>query len=139
MADSILDSVKQVLGVEEDYTAFDIDILMHINTAFATLNQIGIGPDAGFMIEDASATWDQFLGDDPRLNSVKTYIYLKVRLIFDPPATSFVINAIEKQIEELEWRLSVKREDESWVNPTPTPTTEPEVVIIPSSEAWYRE
>lgn len=112
---------------------------MHINTAFTTLNQIGIGPDEGFMIEDASVTWDQFLGDDPRLNSVKTYTYLKVRLIFDPPATSFVINAIEKQIEEIEWRLSVKRENESWVNPTPTPTVESEVVIVPSSEAWYRE
>lgn len=112
---------------------------MHINTAFSTLNQIGIGPDAGFMIEDASATWDQFLGDDPRLNSVKTYVYLKVRLIFDPPATSFVINAIEKQIEEIEWRLHVKREGESWINPTPDPAPEPEVVIVPSDQAWYRE
>jgi hypothetical protein len=115
---SILNSVKKVVGIDADYDAFDVDILMHINTAFSTLNQLGIGPEAGFAIEDDVPTWDAFLGDDPRLNSVKSYVFLRVRLLFDPPATSYAIEAFQKQITEIEWRLNVKREGESWVDPT---------------------
>ena len=115
MVDSILTSTKKVLGVTEDYTVFDADILMHINTMFATLNQLGIGPEGGFAIEDASATWDQYTNADMNLNSVKTYIYLRVRMLFDPPGTSFLLSAMNEQIKELEWRLNVKREGESWV------------------------
>lgn len=110
MSDSILNSVKKVLGVTADYTAFDLDILMHINSVFSTLQQLGVGPANGFMIESADTTWDAFLGDDLRLNSAKTLIYLKVRLLFDPPATSFTIKAFEDQIRELEWRLNVAAE-----------------------------
>jgi hypothetical protein len=116
---SILNDTKKILQLADDYTAFDLDVLTHINTAFTTLNQLGIGPAEGFMIEDASAQWEDFLGGDPRLNSVKTYLYLKVRLVFDPPATSFHIAALEKQIEELEWRLNVQREGDTWVPPEP--------------------
>lgn len=118
MGTSILNSVKKVVGIDADYDAFDVDILMHINTAFSTLNQLGIGPEAGFAIEDDVPTWDAFLGDDPRLNSVKSYVFLRVRLLFDPPATSYAIEAFQKQITEIEWRLNVKREGESWVDPT---------------------
>src|SRR5690348_398765 len=96
---------------------------MHINTAFSMLNQLGVGPEAGFAIEDAVPTWDTFLGDDLRLNAVKTYVYLRVRLLFDPPSTSFVIEAINKQITELEWRLNVQREGGSWTDPTETSST----------------
>lgn len=119
MTDSILTSVKKVLGIDDEYTAFDVDILMHINSTFSTLNQLGLGPEGGFMIEDKLATWDAFLGDDLRLNSVKTYVYLKARLVFDPPSTSYLINSLEAQARELEWRLNVVREGDSWVSPYP--------------------
>ncbi len=116
---------------------------MHINSAFATLNQLGIGPDEGFAIEDASATWDEFLGTDPRRNNVKMWVYLKVKVIFDPPTGSYhLIGAMEQQIQELEWRISVKREDEEWVDPNPRKPADSdvtEVVIVPVSDAWYRE
>jgi hypothetical protein len=116
---SILTSTKKILGIAGDYTAFDLDILTYINSAFSTLNQLGIGPEAGFMIEDAAPTWDSFIGTDSRLNSVKNYVYLSVRLIFDPPATSFAIEALNQQKKELEWRLNVYRESTAWVDPDP--------------------
>jgi len=141
--DSILDSVKKNLDIQADYDAFDGQIMMHINSAFATLNQLGIGPDEGFAIEDASATWDEFLGTDPRRNNVKMWVYLKVKVIFDPPTGSYhLIGAMEQQIQELEWRISVKREDEEWVDPNPRKPADSdvtEVVIVPVSDAWYRE
>lgn len=110
MADSILDSVKKTLGVDSDYDVFDADILTHINSTFLTLSQIGVGPVMGYMIEDSDPTWDDFLGKDSRLIAVKSYMYLKVRLLFDPPPTSFHIAAIEKQLNELEWRLNLQAE-----------------------------
>ena len=125
MADtSILTSVKKVLGIADSYTAFDPDILMHINSVFATLNQLGIGPVEGFSIDDATTTWGAFLGTDKRLNSVKSYMYLKVRMMFDPPTTSFHITAMERQIAEFEWRLNVYREETGWAANYPvTPET----------------
>lgn len=110
MSDSILTSVKKILSIAADSTEFDVDVIMHINTAFSTLNQMGIGPDEGFEIEDAVLTWDDFLANDPRLNSVKTYISLRVRLLFDPPTTSYLIASMKEQVQELEWRLNVQRE-----------------------------
>lgn len=123
MGDSILDSTKKILGIGKDNTDFDPEILLHINSVFSTLNQLGIGPDAGFMIEDSTPTWDLFLGGDPRLNSVKTYVYLRVRLLFDPPTTSYLIDAVKQQLQELEWRLNVQREGVSWTDPNPVTTT----------------
>lgn len=120
MEDSILDSVKKVLGIDASYSAFDEDVLMHINSAFATLNQLGLGPDAGFEITDSTTTWDAFIGTDKRLNPVKSYVYLRLRLIFDPPQTSYHLESMKEQIKEMEWRLNVKREGESWVDPTTT-------------------
>ncbi len=119
MSDSILNSTKKSLGIEEDYTAFDVDILMYINGVFSTLNQLGFGPTEGFAIEEADDTWESFLGGDLRLNAVKTYMYLRVRLLFDPPSTSFHITALKEQIQELEWRLNVQREATAWVAPPP--------------------
>ena len=118
MSDSILTSTKKILGIDESYTAFDLDVITHINSVFTILQQLGIGPSDGFMIEDAEPTWDTFLAGDPLLNSVKTYVYLRVRLLFDPPTTSFLISAMKEQAQELEWRLNVKREGESWTNPS---------------------
>ncbi len=123
MEPSILKSTKKILGVGETDTSFDVDIITHINAVLSVLTQVGIGPDNGYMIEDDSATWDAFIGTDPRLNLVKTYLYLKVRLLFDPPGTSYAIDAMEKQIAEFEWRLNVMREEESWTDPTVTAET----------------
>jgi hypothetical protein len=114
---SILKSVKKILGIEASYTAFDLDILIHINSVFSTLHQLGIGPDNGFAIEDDTATWAAFIGVDPRLSSVKTYVYLKVRMLFDPPQTSYLIESLNQQAKELEWRLNVHREQTAWVDP----------------------
>ena len=127
MSDSILTSTKKILGIEEEYTAFDLDILTHINSVFSKLSDLGIGPEAGFMIEDDTKVWSDFLGTDLRLNSVKTYVYLNVRLLFDPPTTSYLITSMKEQIREFEWRLNVKREGVSWVDPDPDPVVEEEV------------
>jgi hypothetical protein len=121
MLTSILTSIKKSLGIDVSYTAFDEDIIMHINSAFSTLEQLGVGPEGGFAISDATAVWTSFMGTDARLNSVKTYVYLSVRLLFDPPATSYLITAMEKQKEEFAWRLNVTREEVIWVDPDPVP------------------
>lgn len=119
MEASILISTKKILGIAEDYTVFDQDIITHINTAFSTLTQLGVGPTVGFMIEDETAEWADFLGEDFQYNSVKSYVYLRVRQLFDPPQTSYLIAAFDKQIEELEWRLNTRREGTDWISPTP--------------------
>lgn len=105
--DSILKTIKKLLGLPEDYDAFDQDLIIHINSVFSTLDQIGVGPANGFYISDETATWDHFFNEDLPVHNIKTYVYLKVRLVFDPPATSFAITAIENQAKELEWRLSL--------------------------------
>lgn len=105
--ESILTSIKKLLGIEEEYTQFDNDIIMHINTVFLNLTQLGVGPAEGFFIEDDAATWDDFIGDSTELQAVKTYVYLKVKLLFDPPLSSSVIESMNRMISELEWRLNV--------------------------------
>lgn len=107
MVDSILTSIKKLLGPEEVYEHFDTDIIMHINSAFSTLTQLGVGPEEGFVIKDKTTLWTDFIQDDKRLEFVKTYIYLKVKLVFDPPLSSSVLDAMNRQINELEWRLNV--------------------------------
>lgn len=108
MDDSILISIKKMLGMEENYNVFDTDIIIHINTIFMTLNQLGIGPSSGFKIEDDSAIWSEYIDEDSDLEAVKTYIYLKVKLLFDPPLSSSVIEVMKQSIAELEWRLNVQ-------------------------------
>ena len=105
--DSILTSIKKLLGITEEYENFDQDIIMHINSAFMILNQLGVGPKSGFSISDKSSTWDEFIPESSNLEAVKTYVHLKVKLMFDPPLSSTVIEAIKSQINELEWRLNV--------------------------------
>lgn len=114
MEASILTSVKKALGVMEADESFDVDILMHTNSVLASLTQIGVGPNYGFQIEDKLATWDDFLDGDPALNFVKSFLYAKVRLIFDPPPTSFAIKALEDQAKEFEFRIYTAREVEKW-------------------------
>jgi len=109
--ESILTSIKKLLGIEEDYEQFDVDIIMHINTIFTVLTQLGVGPSAGFSIKDKTATWEDFLGSaSTNIISAKTYMALRVRLLFDPPTSSVVIEAIKETIKELEWRLTVATE-----------------------------
>ena len=117
MEDSILISTKKILGIEADYTAFDLDIITHINSVFTTLTQLGVGPVTGFSIEDDTETWDLFMAPWENLNAVKTYMYLRVRLLFDPPTTSYHLTSLEKQVAELEWRLNVQEDTE--LVPTP--------------------
>lgn len=103
---SILNSVKKALGIVE-YDFFDPDLIMHINSVFADLNQIGVGPDAGFSINDSSQTWSGFTDNDLLLQNVKSYMFLRVKLLFDPPTSSVVQASIEKQINEFVYRMYV--------------------------------
>ena len=114
--DSILTSIKKLLGISAEYKNFDADIIMHINTVFMTLKQLGVGPINGFRIEDDSTDWEEFISieDNPEmvtlLSAVKSYIHLKVKLLFDPPLSSAVMEAIKQSINELEWRLNAEAE-----------------------------
>lgn len=105
--DSILTSIKKLLGITSEYTQFDADLIIHINSVFSILTQLGVGPSTGFSIHDEYSVWTDFLPEDPRLEMVKTYVYLKVRLMFDPPDRSAVADAMKRQIDELEFRLNV--------------------------------
>lgn len=109
--ESILDSVKKLLGIADDYTPFDQDIIIHINSVFSILASLGVGPDSGYKITDANNTWDEFISEsDPRYSMLKTYVYQKVRLLFDPPLTTNHIDALNKSVTELEWRLQIQSE-----------------------------
>lgn len=106
--ESILTSIKKLLGIAEDYTHFDADLIMHINSVFTILTQLGVGPKEGFRIEDELATWNDFLQTDSVLfDSVKSYMHLKVKLLFDPPLSGTVMASYERRISEFEWRLNV--------------------------------
>lgn len=117
MESSILTSTKKILGIAKTYTAFDLDIITHINAAFSVLSQLGVGPAEGFMIEDDTSIWEDYDVPQNWLNLVRTYVFLKVRLTFDPPGTSYLIEAMNKQIDEYEWRLNTFREGELWTAP----------------------
>lgn len=110
MDDSILTSIKKLLGISEDYEHFDADIIMHINSVFMILTQLGVGPPDGFSIEDDSSVWSNFIGDSSNIESVKSYVYLKVKLLFDPPLSSAAMEATKQLISELEWRLNLAAE-----------------------------
>lgn len=111
--ESILTSIKKLLGIAEEYEHFDADIIMHINSVFMILAQLGVGPSGGFSIDDETATWTDFLGDDiDKLSAVKTYIYMKVRLVFDPPTGSALLDSMKESIKEYEWRLNIASESE---------------------------
>lgn len=108
--DSILTSIKKLLGITEEYEHFDQDIIIHINTALMILTQLGVGPSEGFFIKDKYALWSDFIPDVKTLEAVKSYVYLKVRMLFDPPTSSSLMNAMEQNMKELEWRLNVASE-----------------------------
>lgn len=117
--DSILTSIKKLLGIAEDYEHFDQDLIIHINSVLSVLTQLGVGPSEGFSIEDENATWDDFIPEDKRLSSIRSYVYMKVKLLFDPPLSSSVMESMNRMISEFEWRLNVAAE--------PTQSNEEEV------------
>lgn len=108
--ESILTSIKKLLGIAEDDTAFDVDIIMHINSVLMILTDIGVGPTEGFKIADKSDTWEEFLGAGVDYEAAKTYVYLKLKPVFDPPSSTAALEAINNQSKEYEWRLNVRAE-----------------------------
>lgn len=108
--ESILTSIKLLLGITEDYEAFDQQIIAHINSVFMILTQLGVGPPEGFMITSKVDIWDEFISDDKKMQIVKSYMYLKVKMLFDPPSSSAVIDSSNRMINEFEWRLNSQAE-----------------------------
>lgn len=108
--DSILTSIKKLLGIAEDYEHFDQDLIIHINSVLSVLTQLGVGPSEGFSIEDENATWNDFIPEDKRLSSIRSYVYMKVKLLFDPPLSSSVMESMNRMISEFEWRLNIAAE-----------------------------
>lgn len=109
--ESILTSIKKMLGLTEDYEHFDVDIIMHINSTFRVLNQLGVGPSKAFRIVDDGDTWSDFMPEDCEgFDEVKTYVYQRVKLLFDPPLSSSHLTALKESIAEFEWRLQVESE-----------------------------
>jgi hypothetical protein len=107
---SILQTVKKMIGIQPDYEIFDADLIVDINAAFMTLQQLGVGPKEGFMISGEDEEWTDFDPSGTLLNAVTQYVFLKTKLVFDPPATSFVLESYNKLIQELEWRMNVHAE-----------------------------
>jgi hypothetical protein len=130
METSILKSTKKILGIGLDDDSFDLDIVTHINSAFSTLHQLGIGPVDGFVIEDEDAEWADFgVTKIPILSQLKTCVYLQVKMLFDPPGTSYLIDSLNKQLGEQQWRLSVMREETGWIDPDPPGQDDEEEVV----------
>lgn len=113
MEESILNTLKKMLGLDREFTAYDVDIITNINSIFMTLHQLGVGPNEVFSITGDSEVWSSFLADARTtndLNAVKSYMYLRLRLLFDPPSSSYVLTSMDSQIKEFEWRLNVQAE-----------------------------
>lgn len=131
MEQSILKSTKKILGVGDDDASFDLDITTHINTAFSILTDLGVGPQSGFVIEDEETEWTAYILADPvKLSKVKTVIFLRVKLLFDPPAVSYLLEAAQTQLREAEWRLNTNREATEWVDPETGELAEQPVVPV---------
>lgn len=109
--ESILNSIKKLLGVAPDYTQYDSDIIMHINSVLMTVTQLGVGPDDGFYISDGTEEWTDLIEEAGTIEAVKSYVYLKVRLLFDPPSSGVLVESINRQASELEWRIRERAEE----------------------------
>jgi hypothetical protein len=113
--DSILNSIKKLHGISEEDTSFDTDMLIHINNVFMILNQLGVGPSDGFYIEDDVATWDDYVPNKFITRSIQSFMYIKVRLVFDPPASPTIVDALKSSAKEDEWRIVLWAEQHSQV------------------------
>lgn len=127
---SILDTTKKALGIDADNKEFDVDIIMHINSAFSILNQLGVGPAAGFFIENSSTLWSAYLEDNLLLNAVKSLMYLQVLVWFDPPGTSFTLTARQEQLKELQWRINVIVDTKPLPPELSTPSIDDDSVVV---------
>lgn len=128
MEQSILNNTKKLLGISPDDASFDLDIITHINSAFSTLTDLGVGPKEGFVIEDEYVDWEAYQVNDPvKLSKIKTVVYLHTRLAFDPPTVGFLLDSVKEILQEAQWRLNVNRESTEWVDPTPSVDEEEEV------------
>ena len=142
MEQSILKSTKKILGIGDDVASFDLDIITHINSEFSILHDLGVGPQAGFIIEDDVVEWSEYLPDEEDLvilNKVKAAVWLRTRLLFDPPTSGFLLEALKAQLQEQEWRLNVNREETEWVDPDPSTVLvvdggDPSEVLPPSTD-----
>lgn len=112
ISSSILETIKKLIGIDKDYGVFDIDLVVAINSSFTILNQLGVGPKKAFSISGPSETWDEFFSEEESIELAKSYAYLRARLLFDPPTTGVLHEAIERQISEFEWRLMIQAQEE---------------------------
>lgn len=134
--ESILTSTKKLVGLAEDYTAFDMDVTIFINACLGTLNQLGVGPDGGIQITDATDTWDLLAASIPLTELCQSYVYLKVRMLFDPPLQRFPIQAMEEQLAEMEWRIHAMVDDAEAI-PVVEPTRPVQPGPDPNEEEWW--
>lgn len=111
MSSSILKDTKLALGLDAEYAPFDHDVMLHLNSVLSDLHQLGIGPPDGLSVSGVETQWTALMQDDPRLNNVKSYIYLRVRMLFDPPTLGYLITAMEKLIEKTEWRITIAQDE----------------------------
>ena len=107
MEESILKTIKQLIGCPDDFEQFDMDLTIHINSAFATLTQLGVGPKEGYRITGADNTWSEFEDDAQKLSLIKDYVYIKTRLLFDPPTTGSLMDSLKEELKEMKWRLYI--------------------------------
>lgn len=112
MQESILLTIKQMLGIPSEYSVFDEELAVYINTVIAALRQLGVGPENGFAITGENESWEDYIGDTSMYENVKAYIYLKVRMMFDPPSSSFVLEAFKNQAAEIEWRIYIQADED---------------------------
>lgn len=112
MQESILLTIKQMLGIPSEYSVFDEELVVYINTVIAALRQLGVGPENGFAITGENESWEDYIGDTSMYENVKAYIYLKVRMMFDPPSSSFVLEAFKNQAAEIEWRIYIQADED---------------------------
>lgn len=112
MQNSILLTIKQMLGIPSEYSVFDEELVVYINTVIAALRQLGVGPENGFAITGENDSWGDYIGDTLMYENVKSYIYLKVRMMFDPPSSSFVLEAFKNQAAEIEWRIYIQADED---------------------------
>ncbi len=110
---SILNTIKKLIGLDKDYGAFDLDLIVAINSSFTVLRQLGVGPTYEYSISGPDETWSDFFGDAKQISLAKSYVYLRAKLLFDPPASSSLLDAIKQQISEFEWRLTIQAETET--------------------------
>jgi hypothetical protein len=133
--DSILDSIKKLLSIEVADTTYDIDVIVHVNSVFSTLQQLGLGPASALYIADNTTKWSDFIGANPNVAAVKSYVFMRVKLLFDPPTLSYVLQSFQAQIDQLEWRFTVAADEFAWQDPADSLNEPPQPLTVASDGA----